>query len=476
MRIPYKINKNTYITYDASPESLILVKEDERQILSENLEWDKEHCPSLTTLCVEAIKSNFAKSPLLNELPCQDRDYLLEILDVDLPLDLVIPLIEDEIYWQRRYHEKFGTIIFKKPQESTWKSLYIERHVQDILEQAQPEHNDEDEMDDIMTLYAPFVRRLIVTQLQAWKPPLHWDEEDIPEFYPTDHISFDPIFKKLINVEEFDLVYGMNNVSDKFNWDMFKVSVGDCQRLGKALHHLKALRVLKIHRSKLEDQHIRVLMQGFIKNETVEELDLSHCHIGDQGALCIAKILCVHPKLRILNLCNNKIERLGCEGLGFALLESGCSLEKLNLKLNPLGEGGAMGIMRALVRGTKLVELSMAACEYDDDAPIRTGQMLILNTSLKKLDVSNNWFDEDGGQALVDGLTINRTLEWLDIRETDITSAQQQQIKKLLIRNRLGLDEVEESVHEEVEPEEIHESVDASHVSHADSMSIITEQ
>jgi hypothetical protein len=76
------------------------------------------------------------------------------------------------------------------------------------LEQAQPEHNDEDEMDDIMTLYAPFVRRLIVTQLQAWKPPLHWDEEDIPEFYPTDHISFDPIFKKLINVEEFDLVYG----------------------------------------------------------------------------------------------------------------------------------------------------------------------------------------------------------------------------------------------------------------------------
>jgi Ran GTPase-activating protein (RanGAP) involved in mRNA processing and transport len=191
----------------------------------------------------------------------------------------------------------------------------------------------------------------------------------------------------------------MNNVSDKFNWDMFKVSVGDCQRLGKALHHLKALRVLKIHRSKLEDQHIRVLMQGFIKNETVEELDLSHCHIGDQGALCIAKILCVHPKLRILNLCNNKIERLGCEGLGFALLESGCSLEKLNLKLNPLGEGGAMGIMRALVRGTKLVELSMAACEYDDDAPIRTGQMLILNTSLKKLDVSNNWFDEDGGQV-----------------------------------------------------------------------------
>ncbi|RZC36889.1 hypothetical protein BDFB_004457 [Asbolus verrucosus] len=404
MKIPYEINKNTHITYKPSPESLLLVGEDTRQIISEDFEWDKDHCPALITLCVEAINANFEKDPLLDELPCQDRDHLLEILDVNLPLELVIPLIDDEIYWQRRYDAKFGMVIAKKRMNWTWKSLYIERHIQEMLEQAQPEQNDEDEMSDMTKLCAPYVKKLVVTQLQAWKPPLHWDEEDIPEVYPTDHINFHPIFKGLPDIEEFEVVYanfsqGMNDVSDKFNWNMFKLSVADCQRLGRSIHHLKSLRVLRIHRSKLEDAHARALMQGFIKNETVEELDLSHCLIGDQGALCIAKVLCVHPKLRILNLCDNRIERLGCEGLGFALLEPGCSLEKLNLKLNPLREGGAMGIMRALVRGTKLVELSMAACEFDDDAPVRVGQMLILNTSLKKLDISNNWFDEEGGRV-----------------------------------------------------------------------------
>lgn len=191
----------------------------------------------------------------------------------------------------------------------------------------------------------------------------------------------------------------MNNVAEKFTWHMFKLSHMDCQRLGKSLNQLKSLRILRIHRSRLEDQHVRLLMQGLVKNQTIEELDLSHCLIGDQGALCIARVLCVHPKLKILNLCNNRIETLGSEGIGFALLEPGCSLEKLNLNLNPLCEGGAMGIMRALVRGTNLTEFSMASCEFDDDAPIRTGQMLKLNLTLKKLDVSNNWFDEEGGQV-----------------------------------------------------------------------------
>ena len=77
-----------------------------------------------------------------------------------------------------------------------------------MLEQAQPEHGDEDEMDDLLNLCASYIRKLVVTQLQAWKPPLHWDEEDIPEFYPTDHISFEPVFKKLINIEELDVIYG----------------------------------------------------------------------------------------------------------------------------------------------------------------------------------------------------------------------------------------------------------------------------
>lgn len=80
--------------------------------------------------------------------------------------------------------------------------------MQEVLEQAQPQYNDEESFDEILNLCAPYVRRLIVTQLQYWKPPLTMDKEDIPEEYPIEHINFTLVLKKLPLITEFDIVYG----------------------------------------------------------------------------------------------------------------------------------------------------------------------------------------------------------------------------------------------------------------------------
>lgn len=196
----------------------------------------------------------------------------------------------------------------------TWKCMYLEKHMQQIIEQAQPQYADEEDLDEITTLINPYVHRLLITQLQPWKPPLTWSKEDIPETYPNDHINFEPILKKLENVEELDIVFGVKGVVDNFSWQMFKVSVDDCRNLGRAVLRLKGLNVLKLHRSKLEDQHIQALANGLVKNKTLKELHLSHCQIGDHGALCIAKLISVHSTIEVLNLCNNKIGGQGGEG------------------------------------------------------------------------------------------------------------------------------------------------------------------
>jgi hypothetical protein len=44
-----------------------------------------------------------------------------------------------------------------------------------------------------------------------------------------------------------------------------------------------------------------------IKNTTITRLDLSHCNIGDCGAVAVGRLLTVHPTLKELVLCNNKI-------------------------------------------------------------------------------------------------------------------------------------------------------------------------
>lgn len=197
----------------------------------------------------------------------------------------------------------------------SWKSLFLERHMQDCIEQAQPQYADEENMEDITTLLCPYIQTLEISQLQAWKPPLTWSQEDIPDVYPIDHINFEPILKRLENIKELDIIYGMKNVdADKFDFRLFQMSRDDCRNLGRGVLLLKNITVLRLHRSQLKDEQVQALMQGLIKNKTLQELDLSHCVIGDHGALCIARVLTQHPTLTKLILCDNQIKTQGAEG------------------------------------------------------------------------------------------------------------------------------------------------------------------
>lgn len=196
----------------------------------------------------------------------------------------------------------------------SWKSLFLERHMQDLVESAQPQYADEDNMEDITTLLSPYIFTLEITQLQAWKPPLTWSKEDVPEVYPIDHINFEPILKRLENIKELDIIYGMKDASEIFEFRLFQISKDDCRNLGRGVLLLKNITVLRLHKSQLRDEQIQALMQGLVKNKTIEELDLSHCVIGDHGALCIAKVVSVHPTLLKLILCDNQIMARGAEG------------------------------------------------------------------------------------------------------------------------------------------------------------------
>ncbi|KAK9711116.1 Leucine rich repeat [Popillia japonica] len=422
MRFPHIINDNTRIEYTPAEAALDLQDESDRKVKAEDFEWDSELCPLLSTLCIQAIAKNFSKKPLLDELPCHDRLYLLEILSTDLDLEIVVPLIENEIYWKRRYKDKFGVAKDTKHIGWTWKCLYLEKHVQKMIAEAQPQYSDEDGMDDILKLLNPYIHKLRVAELQSWKPPLTWEKHDIPSVYPTDHIDFNPILLPLEYIEELDITYGMRNVGTEFTWNMFKLSVVDCRRLGKAILPLKLLKIFRLHGCAVDDDRVRALSQNLIKHKTIVELDLSHCLIADQGVT-------------------------GAEGIGYALLQDGCCpLVHLDLRLNPLGHDGVMGIFRALVRGSKPEEINIAACLFEDNTADRLCQVLMLNSTLKWLDVSCNWFSESASESILQSMATNKSLHWLDLRDTDIPHEIVEGVNKYLLRNRLGLDDLDESI------------------------------
>lgn len=438
MRIPHVINENLLQVYSPSSETLDLVGECERLLIAENFSWNQDHIPSLTDFCVRTISKHFEKYPdIFKEIPCENKDYLFEILSTNLPFECAVINIDEEFYWKRRYEDKFGTIKRRKRSMWNWKNCYVERHVREMLEQAQPQYDDEQFMGDVLILCQPYVKRVIVTQLQVWKPPLTMQKEEIPEIFPINHIDFQYILRKLPSVSEVAIVIGMNNVGETFTWNMFEVSVLFFQRLGKALLDLPSLKTLRIHRCKLEYAHCQALIQIIMKNDTLVELDLSNCDLGDDGALCVAKFLMNSPKLKSLNLTNNNIHQKGAEGIGFSLLNMNQrNFQSLDLRLNPLRRDGTMGILRALVRCSIPRILSLSGCLFDDDIPERVAQMIEMNDSLKKLDISNNWFGDEGGDLLVNAMEENSTIESIDMRGTDVTSTQMEMIRSYVQRNK----------------------------------------
>lgn len=146
-------------------------------------------------------------------------------------------------------------------------------------------------------------------------------------------------------------------------------------------------------------------------------------------------------------------------GLAFAILqESSAPVSHLDLRLNPLGHEGCTAIMRALVRTDKLVRVSLASCGFDTQTAVFVGAMLCLNSSLKWLDISNNWLYEEGGESILEALQgNNRTIEWLDLRETDIPREYMVRINRYLLRNRGKLEEEEVEDDEEKEEKEVDE-------------------
>lgn len=52
-------------------------------------------------------------------------------------------------------------------------------------------------------------------------------------------------------------------------------------------------------------QRVKYILRGLSDNSNLETLDFSHCKIGDEGALSVAKFISKHDKLRNLILVDN---------------------------------------------------------------------------------------------------------------------------------------------------------------------------
>lgn len=177
------------------------------------------------------------------------------------------------------------------------------------------------------------------------------------------HFDIYELFAKLPHLEQFAITYGVRNAGIAFKMDMLGLKPTDALSLQKVLKTFPSLVSLALPGNNMEDDMLKCVMAGLVRNTTLLHLDLSHNRIDDNGAAAIATVLQKRDlALKTLDLTDNLIRADGAFTLGRALSNNSV-LQVLSLRLNRLGDVGGQHIFDGLRANKALTSLNVSTNE-----------------------------------------------------------------------------------------------------------------
>ncbi|KAI5083140.1 hypothetical protein GOP47_0002883 [Adiantum capillus-veneris] len=329
--------------------------------------------PSLVELCVPILSRQPGILDLLASLPADICTQVIAKLPLDLPLLPCSQFILDKDYWKRRALLKWKTCDPSRHGHS-WKQLFFECNLAEALENYDPTLEDGTILMKLMETSEPFVRSLEIRQLPSRLSMC---------------IVFKLLGRQLITLK---LEYGWRNAGMLYEPDRFGMKVSDCLAFSASICLASALTVLDLSCNLLDDEKIKILLEGMTLNPGLLQLSLCHNRIGDLGVAEISKFLmfekCV---LTGLNLGDNYLSSQGAKDVAEAL-KTNTVLNCLNLGYNnKVGDEGGRAIFDALQSNTVLQGLSLISCGLGEEAAASLGRLISSSSSsLLYLDVSAN--------------------------------------------------------------------------------------
>lgn len=440
MRVPHTVPANTLQAYKPSSQTLCLVAERTRRLRAEDFAWDVGTPPTLVEMCIQFFVSDFTEyKKVISFLEEDNLILLLETLPTDLPLEIVIPLIQDGVYWMRRCQDTWNINNDVSMYDNSWKRMFTERYVQDLVENEEPGYTDWAEVGKHLKLCCPFVKRLEISQLQPPRvlepipaPPDLCSAED---FVPQ-HLDLSPILIILENLEEISIQFGVKNIGMDFTFKCFRIHPKDVERLGMGLAKSKNLIVLKISCSDIDDSKLVVILKGLEECPQFRELELAHCKISDAGAKALGHFISIKTSLKHLKLQNNFIRTEGARGLAHALTLEETKLETLDVKFNLIGEEGGQYFATALAKSMHPQHLILSGCGLGKISGRDITQMLVVNDYLLTLDISNNDLGNEVGEIMAKALERNYSILKVDVRNCGLSEECENVIHFLTLRNR----------------------------------------
>ncbi|XP_077567215.1 dynein regulatory complex subunit 5 [Stigmatopora nigra] len=412
-----------------------------RRIIAENPTWSLSLVPFLSTLCLECIVSNFEDTPIYDELTPRQKDFVQEKLSPSLPLTVTANLVSDGAYWRRCCEQRWD-ICDVSNYDHSWKRMFFERHLENIIEQFIPETTSSKIVNDEIPLCEAYVKRLNISQML---PPIKegmvglgdnvdWHSETDSDTAHMEHFDFRTLLTKLPWLEELHLTYWVKQCGMNFEWKMFEMAHRDSETLAIAIQASKTLKVLRLYESHIDDAKCKLLTKHLVGHPSLIELNLSHNVIGDKGAKCVGRIL-NSTKLETLNLSDNVIRDAGAIAIAEALPANN-TLLLLNLRINRVGDEGGQAVAKALMKNYTLLHLNLAANLVTEPTALTLSEVLLKNKTLKTINLSCNKLGVDGGKALAEAVAQNSSLTEFNVNLTDVDAESASIINQVVCTNK----------------------------------------
>ncbi len=178
---------------------------------------------------------------------------------------------------------------------------------------------------------------------------------------------------------------------------------------------------------------------GRMNHNSLEELSMDQCGIGDECLAKIAAALRLQSQLKKLDLYGNNIGRNSCIALGNTLSRWPASnnLEVLNLHSNFIDDEGLQALVSGMMNCHSLKQLDIGGDRSITAAGLRSLSPLLQSESHHSLEILSLYdtnLGDDGAITLAEGLRGNKSLKQLyfDVNVARMTSVGWSVFSKLL--------------------------------------------
>lgn len=261
------------------------------------------------------------------------------------------------------------------------------------------------------------------------------------------------------------LCAGLRNNTTLVELDLHSNNIGarGCESLAEVLLMMQSLRKLHLERNAIGDRGCSALAKALTEIR-FNPIDATKSYEHGQGETMTTTSN--KTGLSLLDLTENKISHHGLRELCAALRNESCRLKHLKLDRNALGDIGAEGLADLLEKNSSLKSLSVNRTEIQQRGAILIAKALQDNKSLRKLEIGYNYIDEEnletmseeqrqrfktsgggkkntvimnhsfGTKAFATTLTTNTTLQHLDLSNNRIQNEGGYALAEALSSNR----------------------------------------